>query len=213
MFKRMKSAWIYFVLSVMVLAAIVPALAGCSAEIQTTTKTSVTTTTPVTTTAPVTTTPPTTTVLPTTTMAPPKTSSTVVNSIKPSGAMVTLTGYITTEDDFASKLGADTSGMINMKMMAMSGLGITRQMADGSWEFYFFNGNISKGDSVNGKWAFSGTAAQLDAWNLVLAVATNNPKASVSVTVTGIVKGDTMTNPGMDADGLYFPVITVSSIG
>ena len=148
-----------------------------------------------------------------TSMAPPKSTSTVVNSIKPSGASVTFIGYITTEDDFAMKLGADTAYMIDMKMMAMSGLGITRQMPDGSWEFYYFNGNISKGDSVNGKWVFSGTAAQLDAWNLVLAVVANNPKASVPVTVTGIVKGDTMTNPGMDADGIYFPVITVSYIG
>jgi len=145
-------------------------------------------------------------------MPPPKPTSTVVNSIKPSGATVTFTGYITTEDDFAMKLGADTAGMIAMKMVAMSGLGITRQMPDGSWEFYYFNGNISKGDSVNGKWVFSGTAAQLDAWNIVLAVAVDHPKNSVPVTVVGIVKGDTMTNPGMDPDGLYFPVITVTSI-
>jgi hypothetical protein len=102
--------------------------------------------------------------------------------------------------------------MINMKMMAMSGLGITRQMANGSWEFYFFNGGISSGGMVNGKWAFSGTGAQLDAWNIVLAVAANTPMASVPVTATGVLNGNTMTNPSMDADGLYFPVITVSSI-
>ena len=178
MFNRMKSTWSYFVISVLVIAATVPVLAGCSSKIQTT-------------------------------ISP----STVVNSIKSSGTTVTITGYVTTEDDFVSKLGADTSGMINMNIMAASGLGITRQLADGSWEFYFFDGGISKGDVVNGKWVFSGTGAQLDAFNLVLAVAAHNPSDSVPVTVTGIVKGDTMTNPGMDADGLYFPVITVSHIG
>jgi hypothetical protein len=127
-------------------------------------------------------------------------------------ATVTITGYISTEDDFAMKLGADTAGMINMKMMAMSGLGITRKMDDGTWEFYFFNGGISAGDSVNGKWAFTGTGPQLDAWNIVLGIAAKTPSAPVPVTVTGVLKGDTMTNPGMDADGLYFPVITVTSI-
>jgi hypothetical protein len=149
-------------------------------------------------------------------MSKPKTgfttTSTVVNSLKTSAASVTITGYITTEDDYAMKLGADTAGMINMKVMAMSGLGITTQKADGSWEFYYFNGTFSSGDSVNGKWAFNGTAAQLDAWNIVLSVAANTPKAPVPVTVTGVLKGDTGTNPGNDADGLYFPVLTVSSI-
>ena len=149
-------------------------------------------------------------------MSKPKTgfttTSTVVNSLKTSASTVTITGYITTEDDYAMKLGADTAGMINMKVMAMSGLGITTQKADGSWEFYYFNGNFSSGDSINGKWAFNGTAAQLDAWNIVLSIAANTPKAPVPATVTGILKGDTNTNPGNDADGLYFPVLTVSSI-
>jgi hypothetical protein len=140
------------------------------------------------------------------------TPSTVVNSLKTSENALTITGYITTEDDFATNLGADTAGMINMKMMAMSGLGITRKMNDGKWEFYYFDGKISTGGTVNGKWAFDGTGAQLDAWNIVLAIAAKNPDDSVPVTVTGVLKGDTMTNPGMDADGLYFPVITITSI-
>lgn len=140
------------------------------------------------------------------------TTSTVVNSLKSSGSTVTIKGFITTEDDFASKLGADTSGMINMKMMAMSGLGITTQLANGSWEFYFIDGKISTGGMVNGKWAFDGTGAQMDAWNVVLNIAAKTPMAPVPVTITGVLKGDTMTNPGMDADGLYFPVITVTSI-
>jgi hypothetical protein len=152
---------------------------------------------------------------PTSAMTMPKTTTTasvVVNSLKTSADTVTITGYITTEDDFAAGLGADTAGMINMKMMAMSGLGITRKMDDGKWEFYYFDGNISTGGSINGKWVFDGTGAQLNAWNIVLAIAAKNPDDSVPVTVMGVIKGDTMTNPGMDTDGLNFPVVTVSSI-
>ena len=125
---------------------------------------------------------------------------------------ITIKGYITTEDDFAAKLGADTAAMIHMRMMAASGLGITRQKADSTWEFYYFSGTITSGDKVNGTWTFNGTGAQLDAWKIVTAVANESPDASVPVTVTGVLKGDTLTNPGMDADGLYFPVITVNSI-
>ncbi len=129
-----------------------------------------------------------------------------------SGTSITISGYITTEDDFAANLGADTAYMIYMRKMAASGLGITHPKADGTWEFYFFSGKISSADKVNDTWTFSGTGAQLDAWNIVGQVVVGNPKASVPVTVKGTLNGDTATNPGLDADGRVFPVITVSSI-
>jgi hypothetical protein len=147
--------------------------------------------------------------MPSSTM-PIKTTEPTTNAA--SGTPITITGYITTEDDFAAKLGADTAAMIHMRMMAASGLGVTRQKADGTWEFYYFSGTITSGDKTNGTWTFNGTGAQLDAWKIVTAVANESPNASVPVTVSGVLKGDTLTNPGMDADGLYFPVITVNSM-
>jgi hypothetical protein len=143
----------------------------------------------------------------TTTPVPPPTSS-----ISATPTPVTVTGYITTEDDFANSLGKDTAGMVYMKMMAMSGLGVTKQKADGSWEFYFFDGKISTGETVNGAWAFNGTGSQLTAWNVIGEAVKTNAKGSVAVTVVGTVNGSMATNPGMDADGRYFPVIAVSSI-
>jgi hypothetical protein len=54
--------------------------------------------------------------------------------------------------------------------------------------------------------------AQLNALNIVTSVAASTPKGNVPVTITGVLDGDNRTNLGMDADGLCFPVITVSSI-
>ena len=142
----------------------------------------------------------------------PATPPPPASSVSATPAQITVTGYITAEDDFANGLGADTAGMVYMKMMAMSGLGVTRQKADGSWEFFFFDGKITTGETVSGTWAFNGTGSQLTAWNITGEAAKVNPKASVPVTVVGTVNGSTATNPGMDADGRYFPVITVQSI-
>ena len=102
--------------------------------------------------------------------------------------------------------------MIYMRKMAASGLGITRPKTDGSWEFYFFSGQISSADKVNDTWTFNGTGAQLDAWNIVAQVVLKDQKASVPVTVKGTLNGNTATNPGLDPDGRVFPVITVTSI-
>ena len=139
------------------------------------------------------------------------TTSLVQLNYLPTGP-ITITGYLTTEDDFAANLGMDTAAMVHMRMMAASGLGITRQRADGKWEFYFFNGTISSGMPATG-WTFNGTGAQLTAWNVVTTAAAGTGAMSpVHITVVGTLKGDTTTNPGPDADGLYFPVIAVNSI-
>lgn len=129
----------------------------------------------------------------------------------------TFIGYITTEDDFAAGLHEDTAFMIDMKLMALSGLGITFQQ-DGKWVFYYFDGNIATNNTngTGGKWIFDGTGSQLNAWNIVEAQVKENNGANkmkpVPVTVTGTLNGNTQTNPGPDADGQNFQVITVNSI-
>ena len=98
-----------------------------------------------------------------------------VSSVAQLGTWVNFTGYITTEDDFAANLGADTANMVHMSMMAASGLGITKQNAAGNWEFYFLSGTITSGDNNNGSWTFNGTGGQLEAWNIVTAAAAVSP--------------------------------------
>jgi hypothetical protein len=138
-------------------------------------------------------------------------ATTAYANVIPTGS-ISVTGYITTEDDFASGKGADTAYMINMSKMAASGLGITRQGTDGKWVFYYFSGTFSGSAKVNGVWTFNGTGAQLDAFNLVLAQYNKVQMAPVPATAVGVLKGDTATNTGIDADGFYFSVITVTSI-
>ncbi|BAH07021.1 hypothetical protein CKR_1970 [Clostridium kluyveri NBRC 12016] len=129
----------------------------------------------------------------------------------------TFTGYITTEDDFAAGLKEDTAAMIYMRLMALSGLGITFQ-ENGEWVFYYFDGNIATDnkDGEGDKWVFDGTGSQLNAWNIVKhQVELNNGSDKmkpVPVTVTGVLDGSMQNNPGPDADGKRFPVITVQSI-
>jgi hypothetical protein len=127
-----------------------------------------------------------------------------------SASLQTFTGYITTEDDFAANLGEDTAYMIYMKPMAESGLGITFQQ-NGTWVFYYFDGTIASGSTK--PWAFNGTGSQLAAWNIV-GNQVDNGKARypVPVIVTGSLNGDTETNPGLDADGINYPVIAVETI-
>lgn len=126
----------------------------------------------------------------------------------------TFTGYITSEDDFAAGLKEDTADMVHMRLMALSGLGITFQQ-DGKWVFYYFDGTFSTDNKkgADGKWSFDGTGSQLTAWQLVeQSVKSGKGKSPVQVTVTGIVDGSTRTNPGPDADGREFPSIKVESM-
>ena len=141
-----------------------------------------------------------------------------INTLNDSEEQVQIfTGYITTEDDFAAGLKEDSAHMIHMKMMALSGLGITFQ-ENGEWIFYYFDGNISTDNTggEGGTWIFNGTGSQLDAWNIVEEqIKSNNGSNKMSpvpVTVTGILDGSLQTNPGFDADGKKFSVIKVQSI-
>ncbi|MCH3963697.1 MAG: hypothetical protein LKE46_05445 [Clostridium sp.] len=136
------------------------------------------------------------------------------NSSKSTARSVSITGYITSEDDFAAGLKEDTANMVYMRLMALSGLGITFQQ-NGSWVFYYFDGNIASDNKSgkDGKWTFNGSGSQLTAWNIVQKhVKEGKGKYPVQVTVKGVLKGNTGTNPGPDADGKKFPVITVESI-
>ncbi len=133
---------------------------------------------------------------------------------------VSFTGYVTTEDDFATAVSngkgyEDYAGMIYMKMMALSGLGVTFQDNSGKWVFYYFDGQFATNNTAgsNGKWTFDGTGSQLDAWNLVKPLALDSVQKSnpVPVKVQGYLTGKTATNTGLDADGVQYPVITVAA--
>jgi sulfite exporter TauE/SafE len=132
-------------------------------------------------------------------------------SVNPRPAVQTFTGYITSEDDFVEPLYQDTAGMVFMRLMARSGLGVTFKQPDGTWMFYYFDGQIASGNEQ--PWKFNGTGAQLTAWNIVgTQVHGGGTKNPVPVTVTGTLNGNKETNPGPDADGRYFPVVTVARI-
>ncbi|AGK98925.1 sulfite exporter TauE/SafE family protein [Clostridium pasteurianum] len=157
---------------------------------------------------------------PTSTQQISTSSATSISSSKTSSnsnaPVQTFTGYITTEDDFATNLKEDTAFMIYMRLMTLSGLGITFQQ-DGKWVFYYIDGNIATDNKKHGeKWTFDGTGSQLDAWKLVESQAKENNGVNkmkpVPVTITGILNGNTQTNPGLDADGKYFPIIVVKSM-
>ena len=123
--------------------------------------------------------------------------------------METFSGFITSEDDFVDPIigvdpSQDTRKMILMKPMARAGLGLAVQ-EESVWKFYYFSGNFAT--SINP--TFNGDGGQLAAWNIVL---NTKKRDHISVTVTGFLKGDGATNPAEDADGIYYPIITVNTI-
>ncbi|MDP4177544.1 MAG: cell wall-binding repeat-containing protein [Bacillota bacterium] len=135
----------------------------------------------------------------------------IVTSIKedltiPSNPVVqTFTGFIQDEDCFISyapDYGSDTKSCLLMKSCAASGYGITALQSDGTYKFYYFDGDfatLSKGVLT------PGTGSQLTARNLI----SNTTKADhVTVKVTGTLSGQTKTAD----DGNVYPVITVTSL-
>ena len=91
-----------------------------------------------------------------------------------------------------------------MNAMARAGLGLAVHETE-EWRFYYFSGTFATTIFP----AFNGTGAQLDAWNIVLNTKKND---HIFVTVTGYLDGRSATNPSGDADGVYYPVIEVSTI-
>jgi hypothetical protein len=137
-------------------------------------------------------------------------SSAPIQTTFPTGTGVeTFNGFITSEDDFVDPEispdpSRDSRAMLLMEAMARSGLGLAVHAADG-WHFYYFSGNFAT--SIHP--SFNGGGAQLDAWNILL----NTKKIDhIAVTVTGFLDGTGATNPSGDADGLYYPVISVNTM-
>ncbi|MFL0196763.1 cell wall-binding repeat-containing protein [Clostridium sp. WILCCON 0269] len=133
-------------------------------------------------------------------------STTGSSSSGTSTTVQTFTGYIQDEDCFISyapNYGDDTKMCLSMKSCAASGYGITALQSDGSYKFYYFDGNFAT--FADGK-TFDGTGSQLSAWNLIQ---NTSKKDHVTITVTGTLKGDTKVSPN---DGKSYPVITVSSL-
>lgn len=129
-------------------------------------------------------------------------------SIAPSpvSSVVTFTGYIQDEDCFiqyAPNYGDDSKGCLSMRGCAKSGYGITVFRSDGTYEFYYFDGNFAKFSNGN---SFDGTGSQLTAWNLIHDTSKQN---HITVTVSGTLNGNTIVSP---YDGKSYPVIKVSSL-
>lgn len=90
-----------------------------------------------------------------------------------------------------------------MKSCAASGYGITALQSDGTYKFYYFDGDFA---TLAGKTFNNGTGSQLDAWNLIHNTAKSD---HVSIKVTGTLNGDTKVSP---YDGKSYPVIKVTSL-
>lgn len=115
----------------------------------------------------------------------------------------TFTGYIEDEDCFvyftdpANKTNPseDTKGCLAMKSCAASGYGIAVHQKDGTYKFYYFDGNFAP----------NAASAQIKAANLIKNTKKND---HISITVKGELSGQVKTAP----DGKKYPVIIVSSI-
>ncbi|WP_368490300.1 hypothetical protein [Clostridium sp. BJN0013] len=134
---------------------------------------------------------------------------------------VTLTGFIQDEDCFVQYVdsdtgkakqnpGNDTKDCLLMQACANSGYGITVLQSDGTYKFYYFDGKFATG---KGESFISGTGTQALAWELINKT---NKQDHIAVTVTGTLNGDTRTNTNAafpaNADGKYYPIITVSQL-
>ncbi|MBC2580407.1 hypothetical protein [Clostridium sp. DJ247] len=134
-----------------------------------------------------------------------KTITYTINVVAAAAAVQTFTGFIQDEDCFvcyAPNYGEDTKMCLSMKSCAKSGYGITALQSDGSYKYYYFDGNFAT--FSDGK-TFDGTGSQLTAWNLIQNTTKQN---NISVKVTGTLNGDKKTA----ADGKTYEVITVSSL-
>lgn len=126
-------------------------------------------------------------------------------------AVQTLTGYIEDEDCFVwfidkannSNPGEDSKGCLEMKGCATSGYGIAVHQNDGSYKFYYLDGNFS---SFDGGTFVNGTGSQLSARNLIVNTASPD---HISIKVTGTLNGNTKVSP---YDGISYPVITVTNL-
>lgn len=95
-----------------------------------------------------------------------------------------------------------------MPECASSGFGIAISQNDGSYKFYYFNGDIST--ATQGKYDDNATEGQKIAWEFIK---TNIKSNNVLVEVTGNITGNKRTNPNEEtADGIYYDEINVKDI-
>jgi len=117
----------------------------------------------------------------------------------------TFTGYIQDQDCFISyapNYGDDTKTCLSMKPCVASGYGITALESDGSYKFYYFDGDFA---TFPDRKTFDGTGSQLSAWNLIQNTIKKN---NITITVKGKLNGEIKTA----SDGNTYPVITVTSL-
>lgn len=123
---------------------------------------------------------------------------------------VTLTGYLIDEDCFTSPGYKDpskeSSGCLLMPTCASSGYGIAVKNDDGSYKFYYFDGQIS-GLTQLGYRIDNATGGQKLAWDYI---DKNTNLAYFRITVTGVLTGEKRENPNPDtADGIKYEVVKV----
>lgn len=135
--------------------------------------------------------------------------------------MQTFVGFLQDEDCFVQYVnpqtgvakedpGDDSKTCLLMQSCAGSGYGITVKQADGTFKYYYFDGNFATGKKTT---FAAGTGAQKTSWDIC-----NNTKKQdhVTVTVTGTLSGTTRTNTNVtfpeNKDGINYPLITVNSI-
>lgn len=138
---------------------------------------------------------------------------------------ITLTGYLNDEDCYAQRVdpstgkfrggagyadpGDDAITCLRMQVCLNSGDGIIVPQSDGTWKFYYFDGNFATGKGS----AFTPpTSGQLLAYNFIQKTTKTD---HIKVTVTGTLGGTrTNTNAIYPAyrDGVQYPVITISSL-
>ncbi|MGV8906571.1 MAG: Ig-like domain-containing protein [Acetobacterium sp.] len=117
---------------------------------------------------------------------------------------LTFEGYIQDQDCFiqyAPYYGDDSKDCLLMQSCAASGYGITALQDDGTFKFYYFDGDFATMAPFK-----VGTGSQLNAWDLI----SNTSKDDhVTISVTGTLDGSTKISP---FDGLSYPMITVTSL-
>lgn len=134
---------------------------------------------------------------------------------------VTYTGYIQDEDCFVGFVdpttgkaeedpGNDSRGCLLMKSCAGSGYGITVKQEDGTYKYYYFDGEFASGTKTN---FVVGTGTQKAAWDLIQNTKKQN---HVTIKVTGTIDGSKRTNTNVistaNQDDVYYPVIKVTSL-
>jgi len=133
---------------------------------------------------------------------------TEVKAAETNNDSVTLTGYLIDEHCYYKKSdepGKDTIGCLFMKGCIKGGYGIAVPKSDGTYQFYYFDGNFFT-DTVN----LDGTAGQKLAYDEAVKIKEKGERSNyLSVTVTGKLSGE--TKKSINGTELY-PVLNLATI-